>query len=153
MMQATDSTFSCAALLIFTITWGRWCICVLSWNEVPNRIPVTGCGKTRESRFLTAKAVRNDKEYRVERVLVNSCPRQIGSKPEFFRSLLDLMINWGAFDYASATLRDADAALMMTIAKRASGYCKRCSAVFSTLGQAAERGSISSKCPAVEISR
>src|SRR5437773_10456517 len=71
MMQATDSTFSCAALLIFTITWGRWCICVLSWNEGPIRLPVTGCGKTRESRFLTAKAVRNDKEYRVERAPVN----------------------------------------------------------------------------------
>ncbi len=38
MMQATDSTFSCVAQPIFTIMWGRWCICVLRWAEVPNRI-------------------------------------------------------------------------------------------------------------------
>ena len=28
---------------------------------------LAGCGKTRESRFLTAKAIRNDKKYRALR--------------------------------------------------------------------------------------
>src|SRR5438309_6040520 len=40
--------------------------------------------KNRESRFLTAKAIRNDRKYRALAALVNSCPFQIRSKPELF---------------------------------------------------------------------
>src|SRR5215467_13807549 len=35
--QVTDSTFSYAALLIFTIMLARWCICVLRWAKTPGR--------------------------------------------------------------------------------------------------------------------
>src|SRR5437867_12328130 len=43
--------------------------------------------KTRESRFLTAKAVRNDKKVKVLAALVSSCPPQKASKREFSAAL------------------------------------------------------------------
>jgi hypothetical protein len=50
---------------------------------------LAGCGKARGSRILTVKAVGNDKNKKVLAIPVNSCRCQIGSKPEFLRSLLD----------------------------------------------------------------
>src|SRR5207247_2454060 len=43
--------------------------------------------KTRESRFLTAKAVRNDKKVKVLAVPVSSCPPQEASKRDFSAAL------------------------------------------------------------------
>ena len=40
---------------------------VLATGRIEDGIPLTGCGKTPESRFLTAKAIRNDKKIKVWR--------------------------------------------------------------------------------------